>query len=134
MSDIKFEELFEEALSVRENSHSPYSQFKVASSLIADNGKHYTGVNIENSSYGATVCAERIAIFKAISEGAKKIKSLLVVAKGDIPVAPCGVCRQVMSEFMDDDSIVYYANLNKEYKKKHLKELLPDAFDKSMLP
>lgn len=81
-------------------SYSPYSDFAVGAALITDSGKMYTGCNIENSSYGATNCAERTAVFKAVSEGEKKIKKIAIVSSSGQKTPPCGICRQVLSEFM----------------------------------
>lgn len=92
------EELMDLADKAREHSYAPYSNYHVGACLIADNGKLYSGANIENGSYGASICAERVAIFKAIYDGAKVIKAIAI--KADTPRAfPCGICRQVMSEF-----------------------------------
>lgn len=92
------EELMHLADKAREHSYAPYSNYHVGACLIADNGKLYSGANIENGSYGASICAERVAIFKAIYDGAKVIKAIAI--KADTPRAfPCGICRQVMSEF-----------------------------------
>lgn len=92
------EELMDLADKARENSYAPYSNYHVGACLIADNGKLYSGANIENGSYGASICAERVAIFKAIYDGAKVIEAIAI--KADTPGAfPCGICRQVMSEF-----------------------------------
>lgn len=92
------EELMHLADKAREHSYAPYSNYHVGACLIADNGKLYSGANIENGSYGASICAERVAIFKAIYDGAKVIEAIAI--KADTPRAfPCGICRQVMSEF-----------------------------------
>lgn len=109
------------------NSYSPYSGFKVAAALITKNGKVYTGANIENSSYPATVCAERVALFKAISNGEREFEAIAIVCeKGDF-CYPCGVCRQVMSEFCDESFriILEGDNIIKSYT---LEELLPHSF------
>jgi cytidine deaminase len=122
------DELFQKALLVQKNAHAPYSGYHVASSVLMDDGKIYTGVNVENASYGGTVCAERTAIFKAISEGAKKIKAILVLIDQKDPWPPCGFCLQVISEFAEADTPVILANNNKEMKNVTLKDLLPMAF------
>ena len=117
------------------NSYSPYSDFKVSAVLLTDNGKVYTGVNIENASYGATICAERVALSKAISEGEKNFKKLYLSAQtkdGKHPlIYPCGICRQFISEFSKDLDIVIISDdgiLN-----TNIKELLPSDFDDTYL-
>lgn len=109
------------------NSYSPYSGFKVAAALITKSGKVYTGANIENSSYSATVCAERVAIFKAISNGERGFEAIAIVCeKGDF-CYPCGVCRQVMSEFCDESFRIILEG-NNIIKSHTLEELLPHSF------
>lgn len=105
----KYEKLISLALMARENAYAPYSNFKVGACLITEGGQAYLGCNIENSSYSHTICAERNAIFKAVSEGHKKFSAIAIVGgKGDCLeiTYPCGACRQVLSEFVDDDFIV----------------------------
>lgn len=89
----------------RKYAYAPYSHYMVGTAVECENGNIYTGCNIENASYGATMCAERTAIFKAVSEGAKKISQIAITAEGSMPY-PCGMCRQVMSEFCDSDTKV----------------------------
>lgn len=109
------------------NSYSPYSGFKVAAALITKNGKVYTGANIENSSYPATVCAERVALFKAISNGEREFEAIAIVCeKGDF-CYPCGVCRQVISEFCDESFRIILEG-NNIIKSHTLEELLPHSF------
>lgn len=109
------------------NSYSPYSGFKVAAALITKSGNVYTGANIENSSYSATVCAERVAIFKAISNGEREFEAIAIVCeKGDF-CYPCGVCRQVMSEFFDESFRIILEGDN-IIKSHTLEELLPHSF------
>lgn len=109
------------------NSYSPYSGFKVAAALITKSGNVYTGANIENSSYSATVCAERVAIFKAISNGERGFEEIAIVCeKGDF-CHPCGVCRQVMSEFCDESFRIILEG-NNIIKSHTLEELLPHSF------
>lgn len=108
------------------NSYAPYSNFHVGAALLTENGKVYLGCNIENASYGATNCAERTAIFKAVSEGERKF-SRIAVAAGDKSTAfPCGICLQVMNEFMPEASIIL--DVDGEVKEFTLKELLPFGF------
>ena len=97
-------ELVAKAKEVLEYSYSPYSHFAVGAALLSTDGQVFTGCNIENSSFGATNCAERTAIFKAVSEGIKDFKAIAIVCSGDQPAYPCGICRQVMSEFFNPDT------------------------------
>ena len=96
-------ELVRRALDSRMKAYVPYSGFHVGAALLADNGKIYTGCNVENASYGAAICAERTAIVKAISDGAKKILAIAVSSDSNLPTMPCGICRQVISEFCSPD-------------------------------
>lgn len=117
--------LMDEAKKAKNNSYSPYSNFKVGAALLADD-EIYTGCNIESVSYTPTCCAERVAIYKAISEGKRHLKAIAI--SGDTELCyPCGVCRQVMSEFADDDFKIYIGE--KDTKEYTLKELLPHSFD-----
>ena len=113
--DLYIEEKLKEVI---KNSYSPYSKFKVSSAVETEEGDVFTGVNIENASYGLTVCAERVALFKAISEGKRSIKRLYIYTPTDSPTPPCGACLQVLSEFCDDDmEIVIIWNKGKIVKK-----------------
>ncbi len=107
-------------------SYSPYSKAKVGSALETEDGHYYSGCNIENSSFGGTICAERVAIFNAISKGHTKISKIYVYTKDGWP--PCGLCRQVMSEFASDKLEVIIGDENKTLKSYSFKELLPLAF------
>jgi cytidine deaminase len=127
------EDLIKEAIKAREKAYVPYSHFKVGAALITENDKLYTGCNIENASFGATNCAERTAIFKAVSEGEKKIKKIAVVGDLNNITAPCGICRQVISEFSDEDTEVIMAKNYKDYIVKKAKDILPFAFTKNDL-
>ena len=113
-------------------SYSPYSHFKVSAVLVTKSGKLYTGINIENASYGATICAERVAIFKAISEGEKDFEKIYLYVEdknGNHPITPpCGICRQVMSEFSMDMKVIMIGN-NDNKLIKTVKELMPHSFD-----
>mgnify|MGYP002621593209 CR=1 FL=1 len=115
------------------NSYSPYSNFNVAAVLVTKEGDIYTGCNIENASYSATVCAERTAIFKAISEGHNDFKMIAIAGgyKGKIEdeCKPCGVCLQVLTEFCDSDFKIYLINGENSYKEYMLKDFLPKPFD-----
>lgn len=120
------QELVELARKAREFSYSPYSKFKVGAALITNEGKVYSGCNIENASFGITNCAERTAIFKAVSEGAREIDTIAIIADSDGPCSPCGACRQAMAEFKVKRVIM--ANLKGEVKAVSLAELLPYSF------
>jgi cytidine deaminase len=109
-------------------AYAPYSKLSVAAAVVDDDGRIFTGVNVENASYGLTMCAERVAIFNAIAAGATKLRSLAVVAKSSAPVMPCGACRQVMAEFFDPPASVYSGASAESYKESTVGELLPDAF------
>ena len=130
MTDEIKKNLIEAASTVRENSYSPYSHFKVGAALLTDNDQIFMGTNVENASYGGTVCAERIAIFSSISAGEKNIKAIAIVADTDEPCSPCGFCRQVMSEFMKPDGLVIMTNLKRQTLEKTVSEILPLAFSK----
>lgn len=129
-------ELISKALEARKFSYSPYSGFSVGAALLCDDGSVYAGCNIENSSFSPTICAERTAIFKAVSEGKKNFLKIAVVgadSENETPVnycPPCGVCRQVMREFCGNDFEIVIAKSCDDYKVKKLSELLPESFDK----
>ncbi|ENH96238.1 cytidine deaminase [Gracilibacillus halophilus YIM-C55.5] len=120
--------LIQEALEAREKAYVPYSKFPVGAALLTDKGDVYHGCNIENSAYPVTNCAERTALFKAISEGDKEFVTMIVAADTDRPVPPCGACRQVMSELCPADMKVILTNLHGEKKETTVQELLPGAF------
>lgn len=122
-------ELIEKAIEVRKLAYVPYSKFAVGAALRTSSGKVYTGCNVENASYSLTCCAERVAIFKAISEGETKFVEMAVAANTDRPVPPCGACRQVMSEFFPKTMEIHLANLNNELKTFTMESLLPFSFD-----
>jgi len=110
------------------NAYVPYSQFPVAAFLIDDNGRKHKGVNVENASFGLTICAERNAITTAITENMKKIKVLVITGNTPEPISPCGACRQVIREFSDKDTIIILANKDNKYKITSIEELLPYSF------
>lgn len=120
------EKLYEEAMKTRENAYAPYSNFKVGACLLSNDGEIFSGCNVENASYGLSICAERNAIFSAVAKGKREFKAMLIVAQGEAPVKPCGACRQVMAEFGDFD--VYLANTKGKIEKTKVSELLPNAF------
>lgn len=119
-------ELIRKALKAKEMAYVPYSKFHVGASLVTEDDTVYTGSNIEIASYSPTLCAERTAIFKAISEGHRKIKKIVVTGDAN-PTFPCGVCRQVIREFGKDASIII-ANSEEDYKEYTLDDLLPYSF------
>jgi len=122
------EELIAQAQKVRENAYAPYSGFKVGAALLTVKGNVYTGCNIENSSYGLTVCAERAAVAKAISEGERQFEAIAINAPTGNYCSPCGACRQVLLEFGAGIE-VYMSNDQGEYKLMNVGELLPAAFE-----
>lgn len=130
----KYSDLFEKALEARNNSYCPYSNYAVGAALLTKEGKVILGANVENASYGATVCAERTAFFKAVSEGEKNFEAIAIAGgkKGSDPVDyayPCGVCRQVMREFCDEDSFkVFVVKSQSETEEYTLNDLLPKSF------
>jgi len=124
--------LVEAALRVRENAHAPFSRFRVGAAVEDADGRVYTGCNVENATYGLTVCAERVAIFKAISEGARGFRRVAVVADTETLTPPCGACRQILWEFCGDVEIVL-GNLSGKSETLRLGALFPRAFDGSFL-
>ncbi len=124
--------LIEAALAAREHAHAPFSNFKVGAALEDETGRIFTGCNVENATYGLTVCAERVAVFKAVSGGARKFKRVAVVADTDVLTPPCGACRQILWEFCGDIEVTL-ANLHDKNETMRLKDLLPRPFDASFL-
>ena len=131
MTELEIQKLMDCAIKARENAYSPYSHFAVGAALLCEDGTLYEGCNIENASYGLTNCAERTAIFKAVSEGHTKFKALAVVADTEGPCTPCGACRQVMAEFKIPLFIM--GNLMGNIKIVTIEELLPFSFSESEL-
>lgn len=126
------QELVETAKAARLRSVAPFSNFLVGAAVKTDGGKVYTGCNIESASYGLTVCGERVAIWKALSEGDKHFTELAIVADTETLTPPCGTCRQIIWEFCRDATIIL-ANLNGESQIVSIRELLPRAFDARFL-
>jgi cytidine deaminase len=120
------------ALAARENAHAPFSKFKVGAAIEDDTGRIHTGCNVENATYGLTCCAERVAVFKAISEGARRFVRVAVVADTETLTPPCGACRQILWEFCGDVELVL-ANRNGKTETLRLGTLFPRAFDASFL-
>ena len=122
--------LIEAARVAREHAHAPYSHFKVGAALRAKSGRIFTGCNIENSTFGLTVCAERVAVWKAISEGERGFDSVAVVTDSDTLTPPCGACRQILWEFCGDAEVIL-ANLKGQVEVYCLSALFPKPFDAS---
>ena len=116
----------------RENAHAPYSNFKVGAALRSTSGKIYGGCNVENATYGLTVCAERVAIFKAISEGERQFDAIAVTTDTDTLTPPCGACRQLIWEFCGDIPVIM-SNLKGQTQTLRMSELFPKPFDSSNL-
>ncbi len=127
LDETRRQQLIDAARRAREAAYAPYSNFKVGAAVLTAAGEIFSGCNIENASFGATICAERVAIFKAIAGGCRDLTYLVVIADTPEPVAPCGMCRQVLAEFSPDCRIIM-ANLAGQKRLVNLKELLPLAF------
>ncbi|GIM28066.1 cytidine deaminase [Clostridium polyendosporum] len=129
-----YDKLIEAAIQARENAYAPYSNFMVGAAVLCENGKIFSGCNIENASFGATNCAERTAIFKAVSEGCRTIKSVAVIGDPNNFTFPCGICRQVIAEFAENGDIkIFIVKNKKEFIVKTLDEVLPGVFSKKDL-
>ena len=127
-------ELIAKAREAKEFSYSPYSGFRVGAALLGKNGKVYQGCNIENAAYTPTNCAERTAVFNAVSQGVREFEAIAVVGDGEDCLAPCGVCRQVLMEFVNPSEFyVLMAGSGEQYKKMTLEELFPAAFSPANL-
>jgi cytidine deaminase len=122
------DELVEEAKNAMQKSYSPYSKFRVGAALICEDDVLYTGTNIENISYGATICAERVAIFKAVSNGHRIIKKIAVISDLKNVIFPCGMCIQVMLEFANNETDIICAKSSREYRIYKIGDLAPHAF------
>jgi cytidine deaminase len=124
--------LLEAARAARLNAHAPYSGFQVGAALESDDGQIMTGCNIENATFGLTICAERVALFKAVSEGIKGFRRIVIVADTEAPTPPCGACRQLLWEFGKDLEVIL-GNLTEEKGRFRLSELFPHPFDSRFL-
>jgi cytidine deaminase len=124
--------LLQAALDVRKNAHAPYSKFKVGAAIEDETGRIHTGCNVENATYGLTLCAERVAVFKAISEGARKFTRIAVAADTETLTPPCGACRQILWEFCGNAELTLI-NLQGKSEMFQLKDLFPRPFDASFL-
>jgi cytidine deaminase len=125
-------DLLAAALAAREHSHAPFSHFRVGAALEDDSGRIHTGCNVENATYGLTLCAERVAVYKAISEGVRLFRRIAIVADTEVLTPPCGACRQILWEFCGDIEIVL-GNPRGKSETLRLKDLFPRAFDASFL-
>ena len=128
----EFDSLIRAAKTAREDAHAPFSNFKVGAALRTTTGKVFGGCNVENASYGLTVCAERVAIFKAISEGERKFDAIAVVTDTDMLTPPCGACRQLIWEFCGDVPVII-SNLKGNVETFRMSQLFPKPFDSSNL-
>jgi cytidine deaminase len=124
--------LIEAALAVRAHAHAPFSKFRVGAALEDSTGRIHTGCNVENATYGLTMCAERVAIFKAVSEGAREFRRVAVAASADSLTPPCGACRQLLWEFCGDIEVIL-VNPDGARESLRLKDLFPRPFDASFL-
>jgi len=129
---LKDSDLIRAARRARRQAHAPYSRFKVGAALETASGVVITGCNVENASYGLTICAERVAIFKALSDGHRRFRRIAVVADTGAPTPPCGACRQILWEFGGDLEVIL-ANLRRETGRHQLSDLLPLPFDGRLL-
>ena len=125
--DQQTSEIVNLSKSAMDHAYAPYSDFKVGAAVMGSSGRMYSGCNVENASYGLSVCAERVAVFKAVSEGEKEIMAVAIASSTGKPAFPCGACRQVMAEFAADDMEVYLVS-DEGVEKHTLAELLPNAF------
>ncbi|KNZ68336.1 cytidine deaminase [Thermincola ferriacetica] len=123
----KIDELVKHALEVKERAYAPYSKFRVGAALLTGDGRVYTGCNVENASFGLTICAERNAVFRAIADDCRDFKAIAIVSDADDYCIPCGACRQVLVEFSRDLTVIM-ANNKGDYRLTTITELLPEAF------
>jgi cytidine deaminase len=131
--EMNYSELLQIAIKTKSNSYSPYSNFRVGAVLVSSDGNLYSGVNVENSSFGLTNCAERTAVFKAVSEGEKAFKTIILASDAEEFIAPCGACRQVLMEMCGPELEVVLSNSDNEIRILKLKDLLPLPFSKRNL-
>jgi cytidine deaminase len=130
MSSIHHQDLVEAAVAAASQAHGPYSGLRVGAALLDREGRIFKGANVENASYGLTICAERSAVCTAITAGAREFEAIAIVASGDAPSSPCGACRQVLAEFCPGDFTILLATVDAptEITTYRLDELLPHAF------
>lgn len=126
--DYDYKLLMEKAKKASKKSYSPFSKFAVGAAVLAKGGKIYTGCNVENSSFGMTICAERCAIFKAVSEGVREILAVAIFSPNEDDCYPCGACRQVMYEFQGEEEVVVITNHEDSLNIRKLSDFLPYGF------
>ena len=126
------ESLVKLAIEAREKAFAPYSNFKVGAALAGSSGRVFAGCNVENATYGLTVCAERVALWKAVSEGEREFVAVAVVSESEHPAFPCGACRQLLWEFCGDIEVII-ANLRGVRESHRLSQLFPHPFDRTFL-
>ena len=124
-------ELITSAITARERAYAPYSEYQVGAALLGKSGRVYTGCNVENAAYGPSMCAERTAVFKAVSEGEREFEAIAVVTENG--VSPCGTCRQVMMEFAPEMTVII-ADTQGNVRRTVVRDLLPDGFTPNQLP
>lgn len=131
---MDYKDLIKSAVEAKKHAYVPYSGFRVGAALLAQDGRIFTGCNIENAAYSPTICAERTAVAKAVSEGCRNFTAIAVTGDGGDYLPPCGVCRQVLAEFCCLETFtVILANSEEDYREMRLGELLPGAFGKANL-
>lgn len=129
MEQKQLDDLLQLAKEAREHSYAPYSKYRVGAALLTKDGRIYQGCNIENASYTPTICAERTAFFKAIFDGVREFAAIAIIGSCVLPAFPCGVCRQVMSEFCDGDFIIVTSNIDgTEVVTETLDQMMPHRF------
>lgn len=131
--DIDWEPLFDAAMGAQRHAHVPYSRFPVGAAVLTEGGEIHAGANVENSSFGLTVCAERNAIGRAVSEGRRQVRAVAIVANTEAPCPPCGMCRQVIAEFAAPETPIRSRTPKGDEARYTLGELLPFAFTKDYL-
>jgi cytidine deaminase len=124
--------LIQAALAARLHAHAPYSHFMVGAAIEAEDGRIFTGCNVENATYGLTVCAERVAVFKAMSEGVRKFRAVAVAADSERLTPPCGACRQILWEFLGDVPLML-VNLEGKVEELRISDIFPRPFDDAFL-
>ena len=124
---MKYRELYRQAVGAMPMAYAPFSKFKVGAALLSKEGEFYTGVNVENSSFGATICAERTAFVKAISEGCREFEAIAIVSS-EGEAWPCGICRQFMKEFCDEEFKIITGDDEDSLKVYTMEEILPEGF------
>lgn len=130
---MKWDFLVEKALEAKRNAYVPYSGFHVGAAVLTPDGRIFTGCNVENASYGASICAERTAIVKAVSAGESNISAIAITSDSEDLTFPCGICRQVIAEFAAGDIQLICANKNGDYKEYGMDDILPNAFNRDAL-